>query len=56
MQKPWHLTRSRYIYGGGLFTGQAYERTQTGEGLVNESVENGLPVVYVALNYRLNSE
>lgn len=44
-----------YIYGGGLFTGQAYERTQGGEGLVKQSVENGLPVVFVAMNYRLNS-
>ncbi|RDI87227.1 hypothetical protein Vi05172_g2956 [Venturia inaequalis] len=43
-----------YIYGGGLFTGTAYERVLTGEGLVSESVKNGLPVIYVAMNYRLN--
>ncbi|QDS72822.1 hypothetical protein FKW77_006783 [Venturia effusa] len=43
-----------YIYGGGLFTGTAYQRVQTGEGLVSESVKNGLPVIYVAMNYRLN--
>lgn len=46
---------NRYIYGGGLFTGTAYERVLTGEGLVSESVKNGLPVIYVAMNYRLNS-
>lgn len=46
----------RYIYGGGLFSGTAYQRVQTGEGLVSESVKNGLPVIYVAMNYRLNSK
>lgn len=45
-----------YIYGGGLFTGTAYQRVQTGEGLVSESVKNDLPVIYVAMNYRLNSK
>lgn len=47
---------NRYIYGGGLFTGTAYQRVQTGEGLVSESVKNGLPIIYVAMNYRLNSK
>ncbi|TVY82984.1 Secreted lipase [Lachnellula suecica] len=43
-----------YIYGGGLNTGTAYARTAAPDGLVRESVENGLPVIYVALNYRLS--
>ncbi|TID27690.1 carboxylesterase family protein [Venturia nashicola] len=43
-----------YIFGGSLFSGTAYQRVQTGEGLVSESVKNGLPVIYVAMNYRLS--
>ncbi|EKG17208.1 Carboxylesterase type B [Macrophomina phaseolina MS6] len=43
-----------YIYGGGLFTGHINERTNEPDALVAESVANRLPVVYVAMNYRLN--
>lgn len=45
-----------YIYGGGLWNGNINERTNEPDGLVLESVRNGLPVVYVAMNYRLNGE
>lgn len=41
---------------GGLFTGHINERTNEPDALIAESVANGLPVVYVAMNYRLNSE
>ncbi|KAH7330167.1 Alpha/Beta hydrolase protein [Rhexocercosporidium sp. MPI-PUGE-AT-0058] len=51
--RGWRLPVMVYIYGGGLRNGQAYERTQTGQGLVHQSMENGLPVLYVAMNYRL---
>lgn len=44
-----------YIYGGGLNSGSAYANTAKPDGLVLESVANGLPVIYVAMNYRLNS-
>ncbi|KAG9229986.1 Alpha/Beta hydrolase protein [Amylocarpus encephaloides] len=44
-----------YIYGGGLNTGTAYDRTSRPDGLIQQSVENGLPVLYVGMNYRLNA-
>jgi carboxylesterase type B len=43
-----------WIYGGGLFDGQISERTTTGLGLVQQSMENELPVLFVAINYRVN--
>ncbi|CAG8961741.1 hypothetical protein HYFRA_00006283 [Hymenoscyphus fraxineus] len=43
-----------YIYGGGLNAGTTYARTAKPDGLVTKSVENGSPVIYVGMNYRLN--
>ncbi|KAJ6453372.1 Alpha/Beta hydrolase protein [Mycena sanguinolenta] len=43
-----------FIYGGGLWNGNINERTNEPDGLILQSVANGLPVVYVAMNYRLN--
>ncbi|KAL0063547.1 hypothetical protein AAF712_009556 [Marasmius tenuissimus] len=43
-----------YIYGGSLFTGSINDPTNEPDGLILQSVENGLPVVHVAMNYRLN--
>ncbi|GME26217.1 Carboxylesterase type B [Neofusicoccum parvum] len=43
-----------FVHGGGLFNGNINEVTNEPDGLVYESVWNGLPVVYVAMNYRLN--
>lgn len=43
-----------YIYGGGLWNGNINERTNEPDGLIAQSVANGLPIVYVAMNYRLN--
>ncbi|KAF8850166.1 putative lipase [Acephala macrosclerotiorum] len=43
-----------YIYGGGLNTGTAYDRTGQPDGLVRQSIQGGNPVIYVAMNYRLN--
>lgn len=40
---------------GGLFFGHINDRTTDPDGLILESVANGLPVIYVAMNYRLNS-
>lgn len=45
-----------YIHGGGLFKGDNHDPTILPDGLVRESVENGLPVVHVAMNYRLGGE
>ncbi|KAK8188385.1 putative lipase [Phyllosticta capitalensis] len=43
-----------YIYGGSLFSGNINDPTADPGGLIQQSVDNGLPVVYVAMNYRLN--
>lgn len=42
-----------WIHGGGFWSGSNSEPTTAPDGLVLESVENGLPVIYVAINYRL---
>ncbi|KAI0392809.1 putative lipase [Xylariaceae sp. FL0594] len=42
-----------WIHGGGFWGGQNREATTSPDGLVRESVRNGLPVVSVAINYRL---
>ncbi|KAF2103990.1 prolyl oligopeptidase-like protein [Rhizodiscina lignyota] len=51
-----------WIYGGinlltsrkgGLNTGSASLTSTTPDGMIRQSVENGLPVLYVAMNYRL---
>ncbi|KAF5346951.1 hypothetical protein D9758_010128 [Tetrapyrgos nigripes] len=43
-----------WIYGGGLFNGHINERTNEPDALILQSVANGLPVIFVAMNYRLN--
>ncbi|KAI1446349.1 carboxylesterase family protein [Annulohypoxylon stygium] len=42
-----------YIYGGGFWTGMNSELVTQPDGMILESVENGLPIVHVAMNYRL---
>lgn len=42
-----------YIHGGSFWIGQNSEITVGPDGLVLESVRNGLPVIHVAMNYRL---
>lgn len=42
-----------WIYGGGSTTGQIYDATFEPAPLVQQSVTNGQPVIYVAANYRL---
>lgn len=42
-----------WIHGGGFWTGSNNEPTTAPDSLLLESVENGLPVIYVAMNYRL---
>ncbi|KAK7985455.1 lipase [Apiospora saccharicola] len=42
-----------WIYGGSFWVGNNDEPTTAPDGLVLESVENGLPVIHVAINYRL---
>ncbi|KAL2272930.1 hypothetical protein FJTKL_05690 [Diaporthe vaccinii] len=42
-----------WIHGGSFWSGQNGEITVAPDGLILESVENELPIVHVALNYRL---
>ncbi|KAK1225804.1 hypothetical protein PQX77_011253 [Marasmius sp. AFHP31] len=43
-----------FIYGGSMFAGSINDPRHEPDSLVLQSVENGLPVVYIAMNYRLN--
>ncbi|KAG6040316.1 hypothetical protein E4U41_000912 [Claviceps citrina] len=42
-----------YIHGGSFWAGSNEESTIRPDGMILESVENGLPVMHVAMNYRL---
>lgn len=42
-----------WIHGGSFWSGQNSEITVAPDGLILESVDSGLPIVHVALNYRL---
>lgn len=42
-----------FIHGGSFWTGQNQEITIRPDGMISESVKNGLPVIHVAMNYRL---
>lgn len=42
-----------WIHGGSFWSGQNSEITVAPDGLISESVKNGLPIIHVALNYRL---
>ncbi|KAI0159790.1 putative lipase [Xylariaceae sp. FL1272] len=42
-----------WIYGGSFIVGSTDEPTNRPDGMILESIRNGLPVIHVALNYRL---
>ncbi|RDA92113.1 hypothetical protein CP533_6067 [Ophiocordyceps camponoti-saundersi (nom. inval.)] len=42
-----------FIHGGSFWTGQNQEITIAPDGMIEQSVKNGLPVIHVAMNYRL---
>ncbi|KAL5115377.1 hypothetical protein ACEQ8H_006753 [Pleosporales sp. CAS-2024a] len=42
-----------WIHGGSFWIGSKDEPTTAPAGLIRQSVENGLPVMHVAINYRL---
>ncbi|KAI1487668.1 putative lipase [Biscogniauxia mediterranea] len=44
-----------FIHGGSFWTGQNSEITTAPDGMILESIENGLPIIHVAMNYRLGS-
>ncbi|KAK4500140.1 hypothetical protein PRZ48_008326 [Zasmidium cellare] len=43
-----------WIYGGGHMVGNIYDVSYQPAGLVNNSVNSGNPVIYVAINHRVN--
>lgn len=45
-----------YIFGGGFFVGSSSDAKTQPDTLVAESVKNGLPVIHVAMNYRLGGK
>lgn len=45
-----------YIHGGGFWVGQNQDLTIVPDGMILESVKNGLPILHVAMNYRLGCE
>ncbi|KAI5865119.1 carboxylesterase family protein [Durotheca rogersii] len=42
-----------FIYGGSFVAGQTQELSTAPDGLILESVENGLPIIHVGMNYRV---
>ena len=50
------LLLSTDVSSGGNINGHINEKTYDPEGLIHQSMENGLPVVYAAMNYRLSSQ
>lgn len=45
-----------YIHGGSFWAGDNHEPTILPDGMILESEKNGLPIIHVALNYRLGCE
>lgn len=45
-----------YIHGGSFWAGSNHETTILPDGMILESVRNGLPIIHVAMNYRLGCE
>jgi len=45
-----------WVHGGGFWIGQNREITNAPDGMILESVENGLPIIHVHIQYRLSSE
>jgi carboxylesterase type B len=45
-----------YIHGGSFWTGQNQEATIQPDSMVLESVYNGMPIIHVAMNYRLGGK
>ncbi|EEB95183.1 hypothetical protein MPER_05889, partial [Moniliophthora perniciosa FA553] len=41
-----------WIYGGSLYNGNINDGIYEPDGLILQSVDNGLPVIFVAMNYR----
>ncbi|KAF7562671.1 hypothetical protein G7046_g1491 [Stylonectria norvegica] len=44
-----------YIHGGSFWSGQNSEITITPDGMIQQSVQNVLPIIHVAMNYRFGA-
>ncbi|KAJ4363463.1 hypothetical protein N0V83_009757 [Neocucurbitaria cava] len=42
-----------FIHGGSFWSGSNAETTTAPDGMIRQSVENGAPIIHVAMNYRL---
>ncbi|KAJ6528132.1 putative lipase [Mycena capillaripes] len=42
-----------FIYGGGFSSGSNDEQSTAPDGMILESIQNGLPIIHVVMNYRL---
>lgn len=45
-----------YVHGGSFWVGSNQEASTTPDGLVLQSVEAQIPIIHVAINYRLGGE
>lgn len=45
-----------FIHGGGFWTGSNREITTAPDGLIIQSVDAGLPIIHVTMNYRLGGK
>ncbi len=45
-----------YIHGGSFWASDNHDPNTLPDGMILESVQNGLPVIHVAMNYRLGCE
>ena len=45
-----------FLHGGGFWIGNTHEITNAPDGLILQSVKNGLPIIHVHVQYRLGGE
>lgn len=45
-----------FVHGGSFWVGSNQEATTTPDGLVLQSIEAQIPIIHVAINYRLGGK